>query len=381
MSDHRLIRRGWAPPQGAPGGTGPSDPPAAQVPRTVTEYDCDRPGAGALSSITPSGIECRPDAGFCEWLAASGGSLLISTYQAGHLMHVGHDGRNVTFLSRQFVRPMGIDVNGGRLALAALQNIWVFDDAPKLAPMMGASGALYLPALRRSVGPLKRDYHDVQIAAADTVYLTSTKCSQLERLSVAANELSPYWAPPWVTPGTPEDRCHLNGFAIANGAPAFATALGRTNEPNGWRPGRHNGGLLMRIPSGETIAEGLCMPHSPRWHDGALWVLDSGRGRLLRVSDTIDEVVELPAFLRGLTFANGCALVGLCQIRERSDTFVGSPVAQKYPRLMCGLAVVDLARGTCVGVLQLGGICTEIYDVRFLPGVRSVNLLQLWGAG
>ena len=65
------------------------------------------------------------------------------------------------------------------------------------------------------------------------------------------------------------------------------------------------------------------MPHSPRWHDGRLWLLESGHGAL-SVADldtgTWETVAELPGFTRGLVFAGPLAFVGLSQIRE-SSTF------------------------------------------------------------
>ncbi len=37
---------------------------------------------------------------------------------------------------------------------------------------------------------------------------------------------------------------------------------------------------MLDVPSGEVVVGGLCMPHSPRWHDGRLWLLESGNGAL-----------------------------------------------------------------------------------------------------
>jgi hypothetical protein len=35
---------------------------------------------------------------------------------------------------------------------------------------------------------------------------------------------------------------------------------------------------VLEVPSGRVIASGLSMPHSPRFHNGRLWVLNSGTG-------------------------------------------------------------------------------------------------------
>ena len=36
----------------------------------------------------------------------------------------------------------------------------------------------------------------------------------------------------------------------------------------------------MDVLTNEMISTGLSMPHSPRWYDGKLWVLESGAGSL-----------------------------------------------------------------------------------------------------
>jgi hypothetical protein len=40
-----------------------------------------------------------------------------------------------------------------------------------------------------------------------------------------------FWRPSFVTALAPQDRCHLNGFAMLNGEPKFVTALGETDAP------------------------------------------------------------------------------------------------------------------------------------------------------
>src|SRR5205085_1212580 len=79
------------------------------------------------------------------------------------------------------------------------------------------------------------------------------------------------------------------------------------------------GDALLDVPSGEVIARGLSMPHSPRWYGGRLWVLDSGNSRLAVVDEAsgrLETVAELPGFTRGLDFLGRYAFVGLSQVRE-----------------------------------------------------------------
>ena len=76
---------------------------------------------------------------------------------------------------------------------------------------------------------------------------------------------------------------------------------------------------------------------------------------------------SLPGYLRGLGFAGRFALIGLSKIREK-HIFGELPVQQRDAALRCGVAVVDLRTGREAGMFEFTGGCTEIFDVRFLPG-------------
>jgi uncharacterized protein (TIGR03032 family) len=128
----------------------------------------------------------------------------------------------------------------------------------------------------------------------------------------------------------------------------------------------------MEVPSGEIVAGGLSMPHSPRWHDGALWVLQSGRGQLSRVdldSGVAEPVVELPGFTRGMAIVGQTAFVGLSQIRE-SSSFGDLPLTRRLPERQSGVWMVDLRRGMVTGFLRFDDLVQEIFDVAFVPGAR-----------
>ena len=177
----------------------------------------------------------------------------------------------------------------------------------------------------------------------------------------------------------PEDRCHLNGLAMVEGRPKYVTALGRTDAPGAWREGKATGGVVIDVETDEVVAEGLAMPHSPRWRDGRLWVLNSGAGELISIdpADGRSEVVCcLPGYLRGLALAGPFALVGMCKIREK-HVFGGLPIQQRCSTLLCGVAVVDLRRGAEVARFEFTSGCEELYDVQFLPGIRRPTILNL----
>jgi uncharacterized protein (TIGR03032 family) len=119
------------------------------------------------------------------------------------------------------------------------------------------------------------------------------------------------------------------------------------------------------------------MPHSPRLHADAMWVLNSGAGELLTIdrSGRAEVVCRLPGYARGLAFVGHCALVGLSKVRER-HIFGEFPLAERSSELLCGIAVVDLKSGRQIGMLTMSGAVTEVFDVRFVPGLTRLNVLR-----
>ena len=157
------------------------------------------------------------------------------------------------------------------------------------------------------------------------------------------------------------------------GRPRFVTAMGMTDTAGGWRSNKAEGGVVIDLTTDRAVVRGLAMPHSPRVHAGALWVLDSGRGRLLRADPATGGTVvvcELPGYTRGLAMSGPFAFVGLSRIRETS-TFGGVPIAERRDELKCGVAIIDLAASRAIGLLEFREGIDEIFDVQLLPGVLA----------
>ena len=166
-------------------------------------------------------------------------------------------------------------------------------------------------------------------------------------------------------------------MAVLGDRPAFVTALGETNEENGWRADKASGGVVIDVESGETVLHGLSMPHSPRWHDDQLWLLESGKGSLAAAdveTGEVETVAELPGFTRGLAFSGDVAFIGLSQIRETA-TFGGLPIEQLDERL-CGIWAVNIATGDVLGFLRFEDQVQEIFELALLPGVRFPEILE-----
>jgi uncharacterized protein (TIGR03032 family) len=308
-------------------------------------------------------------------LARLEASLLISTYQAGKLVVVGgrHDGLSMAF--HNFEHPMGVAAKPGSIAVAGRTQVWFLRNKPDIAPRLDPPGtfdACFLTQLAQMTGEIQA--HEMAWAR-DELWVVNTLFSCLCTLH-SSYSFVPRWRPPFISGLAPEDRCHLNGLAMADGKPKYVTAMSETDTPAGWRPDKVNTGCLIDVPTGRTVARGFAMPHSPRVYRGNVWLLDSGRGRLVRVDPadgSVETVAELPGYTRGLAFCGGLAMVGLSKIRETS-TFGGVPIAEDRQKLKCGVAVVDLGTGRTVSMLEFKSGVDEIFDVAVLPGARSVAM-------
>ncbi|MBX3412471.1 MAG: TIGR03032 family protein [Pirellulales bacterium] len=331
------------------------------------------------SDVTPDRIACNATDSFAAWLASARGTVAISTYQAGKLAFVGWDGRQVSLMMRHFDKPLGLAIDRERMALVTRHELLFFANAPLLAhayleDQPGRYDALYLPRASYFTGDLHA--HDLAYSR-DGLLMVNTRFSCLAGLSKDFSFV-PLWRPKFVSDLVPEDRCHLNGLALRDGKPAWVTALGETDTAGGWRDNKAAGGILIDVESGEIISRGLCMPHSPRWYNNMLWVLNSGEGELCLVDPANGErqtVCRLPGYLRGLSFLGPYALIGMSKVREK-HIFGGLPIQQRHEQLHCGVAVVDLRSGTHVGNFEFTAGCTELYDVQFLPGIMRPTILN-----
>ena len=270
---------------------------------------------------------------------------------------------------------MGIAVRADSIAIGTGREIWDFRNDRKLAKRLAPAGtydACFLPRSLHVSGDIR--IHELAFAGEE-LWGINTRFSTLCTFDLA-HSFIPRWRPPFVTDLAPEDRCHLNGMAILDGEVRMVTVLGESNTLSGWRDDKARGGAVIDVESGETVLRGLCMPHSPRFHQGDLWVLESGKGTIARAhlsAGRVETVAELPGFTRGLAFAGPYAFVGLSQIRE-SNMFGGLPLVERVPERSCGIWVVDLRDGSIVAVLRFEGIVQEIFDVQVLHGYRYPQL-------
>ena len=316
-------------------------------------------------------VVMQGSSGLWEWLDQQQISLAFTTYQTNRLFLVGckPQGR-LAVNERLFDKPMGLYSDGASLYMACRYQIWQLENRLTPGEDHRGSDRLYVPSMSHTTGDL--NVHDLVLDKNKRLLFVNTDFSCLAALRPGFS-FEPIWQPPFISKLVAQDRCHLNGLAMRGGEPIYASACSSTDTPAGWRDHRVNGGVVIHIPSNEIVATGLSMPHSPRWHKGRLWLLNSGTGELGFVDGgRFHPTSFLPGFVRGLAFHGDYALVGLSKLRSKTFAGLGleTRLAQMGQSSQCGLAVVDLNSGAVLHSLHIDGVVEELFDVVVLPGVR-----------
>lgn len=326
-------------------------------------------------------FEIHPSPGLGQWLAKERVSLAFTTYQAGKLFLVGtHEDSRLSVFERTFNRCMGLWSNGQTMWMSTLYQLWRFENALEQGWDADGYDRVYLPQVGYVTGDL--DVHDVVVEGQGRVVFANTLFSCLATTS-ETHSFSPLWQPPFVSELLPEDRCHLNGVALRDNRVRYVSCVSRTDTREGWRGQRQESGCVIDVDSGEPIVEGISMPHSPRFHNESLWLLESGSGHLGYVDATDGEYVRVvfcPGYLRGLAFHGRFAVVALSKPRV-NRAFSGLELdknlekAEASPR--CGLAIIDLERRQIAHWLWIEGVVSELYDVVVLPDVRRPRVVGM----
>ncbi len=328
-----------------------------------------------------------------EIIEQLGISVLVSTYQAGKLVLLRSENGVLNTHFRVFEKPMGLAVQPNRFAIGTAMQVWEFHNIPAVCPRLNvpdkfaeAAGdeqtsssqtvplrvtpprphdACFLPRVAHWTGDI--DIHEMAWVDNDVVFV-NTRFSCLAKRSGTFN-FEPIWRPPFITKYVPGDCCHLNGMAVRDEMVRYVTALGETDHPEGWRQNKRDGGLVLDVPSGETVARGLSMPHSPRWYKERLYVLHSGTGGFGFIdlaTGKYESIIELPGFTRGLSFCGPLAFIGLSQVRETA-VFGGIPIAeQALEERNCGVWVVNIESGQLLGFVKFEDAVQEIFAVEVL---------------
>jgi uncharacterized protein (TIGR03032 family) len=328
--------------------------------------------------------ELQPSPGFADWLAAERLSIALTRGNSLSLVGRLQDG-SVSLAEYQFGMCRGVFAAGSEtLFLATRYQIWRLQNALPDGELTDAGhDCLYLPQTAWTTGMLL-----VRDLAADPAGEVRFVNGLFSCLSAPSTRLSfePVWVPPFISALLAEDRCHLSGLAIAEGGPAVVTSASCADHPYGWRERQRDGGVVLSIPTGDTIASGLSMPCSPVLRDGSLWLCAGGSGELVAIDPSdgdIDVVAALPGFARGLAVTGEHAVVGT-SCPNRGETFDGLPLSGRLHGAeangRCGVFVVNLKSGAIEHSLLLSGGSAEIHGLALLPGVRNPTAVPFTGA-
>lgn len=327
--------------------------------------------AETLASPT---LEISTSRQMLAWLAEQKLSLALTTYQVGKLFFLGlKENGELSVFERTFNRCMGLCTTGNGLYMSSLYQVWRFENLFTEGQTQDGYDRLYLPQVGYTTGDL--DIHDMAVDADGRLVFVNTLFGCLATLS-ETHSFKPFWRPRFITKLAAEDRCHLNGLAMRDGRAAYVSAVGECDVADAWREHRAGGGVVIDVASNEVVVRGLSMPHSPRWHQGKLWLLNSGTGDFGYVDEAKGQFVPVafcPGYMRGLSFHGDYAIVGLSRPRH-NKTFSGlaldANLASRKAEPRCGIQVIDLRTGDVVHWVRVEGIVEELYDVVVLVGVK-----------
>lgn len=371
----RLFRPAYPPGGGtgmAPAQATQSSPPLPSDTTPLAPEPSASQSPEEEADVASETVSYSRSAGLIDRLAQAQISLAFTSYQSGILYMFGSSGEHGPQLHQSGTdKPMGIVAgHDGDLAVASRTAIVRYRDV--LTPGQRINhifDACYVPRTQHLTGEL--DAHDLAIDGDGRVVFVNTRFNCLATLS-DTHSFAEIWRPHFISALVDEDRCHLNGLAMADGRPAFVTAVSRSDTIDGWRDRRADGGVVIDVETDEVICTGLSMPHSPRVHNGELWLLNSGTGELgvVGYDGQFEPRVFCPGFVRGLAFHGDLAFVGLS--KPRYQRFEGLALEARLEAAdsepWCGIQVIDLTRGTCVDWFRIDGLVTELYDVAVVAG-------------
>ena len=357
------------------------DPGMDTVGVEATPAPAAAPGKQAPRDLTKLKVEKSCSRGLAGWLGQHRLSLAITSYQSGRIYLVGSDKQGrVSFFERIFERAMGVVGNAQRIYLGGLYQLWRFENVLRPNEVIhGQFDKCYVPRNAQTIGDL--DIHELGIRKNGKVVFVNTKYSCLAELS-QTHSFKAIWKPKFISKLAPEDRCHLNGLAMVDGRPKYVTAVCKSDSVDGWRDRRQDGGVVIDVQTDEIVCEGLSMPHSPRWHNGRLWVLNAGTGHLGWVDFEKKAFVphaSVPGFARGLSIIGNVAAVGLS--KPRNQRFEGLQLDDELKKRdaepWCGVQIISLTNGDVMNWIRFEGDISEIFDIAFLPNVKNPMMIGL----
>jgi uncharacterized protein (TIGR03032 family) len=320
---------------------------------------------------------------FWDVLAEAGGSLVL-TREYEHLvvaLHVERSRPRISYLRLPHPNGLAVDSALRRLFVASTRNPNLIfelgvarDFVPRRPSPSVADQAGHLLPLRCFHLPGCLYLHDLAFVGRD-LHATAVGLNAVVKVG-SDGGFRPVWWPACIDgPRRPRfERNYLQLNSIAAGSSltrSFFTASAA--RPSGRRPGDldfpvDGRGVVFSGRTREVVATGLTRPHSLRFHQGSLFVDNSGYGELGRVAEgRFESLCRLPGWSRGLCFAGGVAFVGTSRVIPRFRHYAPGVDPR---RAKAGVHAVDLRTGRVLGSLTwpLGN---QIFGLELLAGLGS----------
>ena len=312
--------------------------------------------------------------GLGAWLIEQGGSLAFTTYQSARIFFLsGKDDGQTMAHERIMGTAMGLAVEKDQLWISNQQQLWRFANVGARQFSDQHFDAVYMPRQAYLLGGC--DVHDLVANVRHRGELHELLFVNTRFSCIAAPDphynFRPVWKPDFVSTLAQDDRCHLNGLGTQDGELAYATFCAQSDQAMGWRELKNGGGGVIDIRTNAIVCENLAMPHSPRWYQNRLWILNSGNGDFGYVDLDKRQFISVglcPGFARGLTFVGGYAVIGTSRLRENTFTSgldIKNRLESRHIREHCGLLVIDPGTGRLVHWLTIQG---DIRAPRKTPG-------------
>ncbi|MFT7156790.1 MAG: hypothetical protein ACI8Q1_001805 [Parvicella sp.] len=317
-------------------------------------------------------------AGLAGFLFENNSSILLTTYQAGVLMAIGSsDGAKLHQIPFRFKKPMGIALQDNKLAIATLDEIQLLSNAGSIEKDKKNNSTKFDTFFvhRATYNTCSLDVHDLDFGKG-SIWGINTSFSCLCKFDINYSFV-PKWKPKFISDLVPEDKCHLNGMAMQGDTPKFVTALSQTDQKEGWRKDLMNTGVLMEVPSGDILLDGLAMPHSPTIIGEKVYFLESGKGCISSydiATGTKKEVYLFSRFVRGMSQLGDHLIIGVSKIRESSKTFKSLRVSETSTD--AGIIVFNFVTNQIDYELEYETTIDEIYDVQVLNGFNRPAVLS-----
>jgi uncharacterized protein (TIGR03032 family) len=320
---------------------------------------------------------------FWDVLAEAGGSLIL-TREYEHLvvaLNVLKSRPRISYLSLPHPNGLAVDRAQRRLFVASTRNPNLIVELGVARDFVPRRGVLSPGSLASCLMPLRTLHlpgclylHDLAFVGRE-LHATAVGLNAVVRISTDG-AFHPVWWPKCIDgPRGPRfERNYLQLNSIAAGS-SLARSLFTASaaRPSRRLPGHldfpvDRRGVVFSGRTREVVATGLTRPHSLRFHEGSLFVDNSGYGELGRVADgRFEPVCRLPGWTRGLCFAGAVAFVGTSRVIPRFRHYAPGVEPREAK---AGVHAVELRSGRVLGSLTwpLGN---QVFGLEITAGLRS----------